>query len=367
MGTPTAKAKAPPPELMEKEEQSFPNLSDWLSTPSSFEENGTPQAQSVTGNSALPAQENSEPCHSKANGNSLIPSQGPPRPVSAESQGTPQTASKALPKALNPRSVSPWATMSAAPNPPSRAPSTQHFSGDYRLLPDGTQRPQPIRVPRINMWASKKFDQDMYTELDFLKVWLHALQDHDFGSQRVWREYCEKRSDGTYDPRKHLPGFTRKFLFVYGSQPRDFFTQHQAAGLLSEEQENDLLRQSTQAYRATHWHNSPPHRSTHWPPQPVPDLTTLLATPATQQREAPTDRRIAEQSNTAHWQPHHTPPAGWPQSKATSVHTSAWYSKANSAYPTWQYTAQWHPWQSHWSASWDWHGDAWWSGGWRWP
>ena len=189
-----------------------------------------------------------------------------------------------------------------------------------------------------------------------------ALQDHDFGSQRLWRAYCIARSDGTYDPRNQLPGFVRRFLFVYGSQPSNFFTQHLGAGLFTEEQEYNILRQSADVYQATHWHNSPPHRSTHWPPQPVPDLTTLLETPATQQREAPTDRR----SNTAHWQPHHTPPAGWPQFKATSVHTSAWYSKANSAYPTWQYTAQWHPWQSHWSASWDWHGDAWWSGGWSW-
>ena len=54
------------------------------------------------------------------------------------------------------------------------------------------------------------------------------------------------------DPLKHTTTFIREFLFIYGSQPRNFFTQHQEAGLLTASQERNMLRESAQAYHATH-------------------------------------------------------------------------------------------------------------------
>ena len=362
-----AMAKAPPPEVLRMYAQDFPNLADIIAyTPRESEAGSAPQSQHGSGSIVWSARENSESIHSEAQGNGHTSSQALPEPPLTESQGTLQIVSRAPPTTPQPRPLNPWETISDAPNPPSNPPSTQHRSGDYRLLPDGSLRPQPVRIPKINLWASRRFDQAMPTEEAFLKLWLLALQDHDFGTQRVWRDYCRGRSDGTFDPRNHTPSFVRRFLFVYGSQPPNFFTQHQDVGLLTEEQEHNILGQFADVYQATHWHNNPPHRSMHWPPLPVPAPATPLAAPAAQQREVPPDRHVTEHHHSVQRLPQHTPPAGWPQPSATPVQAAAWYSNTTNTYNNWHHTPQWNLWLGHWSSGWDWHSHAGWGGDWRW-
>ena len=107
--------------------------------------------------------------------------------------------------------------------------TTQQRTGDIRLRQDEARQPQPNR----RIWASRRFFNNADTEEEYLKQWLLALQDQDWSTQARWRDYCVERGDGTYNPLAHAPGFIRRFIFLYGSQPPHFWTQHQTIGLLS--------------------------------------------------------------------------------------------------------------------------------------
>ena len=128
----------------------------------------------------------------------------PPQPALEDPQRTARSASSVGQLAGDPQPQNPYADFSEAPN----APTTQHRSGDIRLRADGAFRPQPNRSSNMGMWASRRFYPEALTEEDFLKQWLMALQDHDWSTQQVWRNYCRQRSDGTFDPLCHAPAFT---------------------------------------------------------------------------------------------------------------------------------------------------------------
>ena len=213
----------------------------------------------------LPALASSGPSSSDEQINALAPNQAPPSgPSLVDPQPTAQAASRAAPPAADPQQPNPWAALSEAPS----APRTQHQSGDYRLMTAGA-----LRTSRVGIWASWRFDADAQSEGEFLKQWIMALQDHDWGSQRLWREFCKLRSDNTLNPLCHQPAFVRRFLFIYGWQPLSFYTQHQHIALLSPTQEQQILQRFAEEYDATHRHrhperSQPPLRSWHWPPRP---------------------------------------------------------------------------------------------------
>ena len=192
-----------------------------------------------------------------------------------------------------------------------------------------------------------------------------ALQDHDFGSIKVWKQYCQKRRDGTLDPYNHDTTFIREFLFIYGSQQSNFFTQNPGAGILPAGHERYLLRESAEAYHATHVNYAPPHSSTTWPPQPVLTLPELLAAPATQQNATREDGRGAGQPNAAPWHPQHIPPAVVNQPNATPQQALL-HSYNATTHHGWQSTPQWSWWQDNQTAGWDWNTQPGWTATWHW-
>ena len=359
-----AMAKAPPPEVLQRYAQDFANLTGTADdTPPQSERDGAPHSEASYA-TVLWSACDEEPSPREAQGKEQTYNQGPPEQPLTETQCTVQTVSRVPPSTPQPQSANPWAAISDERG----SQSTQHRSGDYRLLPDGSLRPQPIRVPKVGLWASTRFDYDTPNEAAFLKHWLMALQNHDFGTQEVWRQYCRRGADGTFDPRNHTAEFVRSFLFLYGSQPANFFTQNQRLGLLPAGVEQNILREFSSVYRATHVHNNPPHISSHWPPRPeTRGPASPLAAQATQQRETHPDAQVTTHYHAAQWLTQYTLPPGWPQRSATQCHAAAWYSNTTPSpnIDNW-HQAQWNWWPDSWSANWNWYSSEGWGGGWRW-
>ena len=144
---------------------------------------------------------------------------------------------------------------------------------------------------------------------------MRALQDHDYGTQTLWQQFCRVKGNGTFDPTKQAPVFTRRFIFIYGGQPKHFFTEHNQLGLLSEQEERRIMQQYSGQYETTHINRQPPARSWYWPPRPGdPPLTT----PPTVSFDLPYQpapvplTTMQNQATTANATTHHTDP-GWQQ------------------------------------------------------
>ena len=199
-----AVAKAPPAGILPRA-QFFDNLAG---TPGDSEAN-SPSSSEQGYEDALPAITFAEPDSINAHSNASASIQPPPpQPGQENPQHTPPSVSSAGQPAADTQHRSQWADISEAPN----ALTTQQRTGDIRLRANSAPRPQP----KMGMWASRRFFTEAPTEEEFIKQWLLALQDHDWSTQQVWRDYCRQRSDGTFDPLAHAPPFTRRFLFVYG-------------------------------------------------------------------------------------------------------------------------------------------------------
>ena len=239
----SAKAKAPPPELVQfNEDYEFRNLAD----------DAAPALTPWPINSPPPpATENAEP--------------GPEPLVPLESSSSAQSQSEQ-------RTTTSQGTASTAPEMLLLRPPIRHNINDRQVpenaranfteVPDGfynthrtRRRTMDIRVPREvwlrwldialprqQLWASPLFE-DLWiaTERDFIKVWHMAAQTHDNGIRHMWKEYCEARGDGTQDPYRVSIGFSRTFLHIYCCQDADFFTQHISARLLPLWKEEALM------------------------------------------------------------------------------------------------------------------------------
>ena len=362
---PPAFAKAPPAEVIRMYPDQYPDLSEGIDTDLAPAVAANTQPQPCSGSNATPVRENPTPNHIEAQGEGSSSSHNPSEPPTTGSQGTAGASSDTRPAAHQQVEAGPWADFEDTPIQPSNPPSTQHPTGDVRRRPEVTLRSRTSRIPRHHLWASSRFDQVLNCEHDFLKAWLMALQDHDFGSIRVWKQYCQKRRDGTLDPYNHDTTFIREFLFIYGSQQSNFFTQNPGAGILPAGHERYLLRESAEAYHATHVNYAPPHSSTTWPPEPVLTLPELLAAPATQQNATREDGRGAGQPNAAPWHPQHIPPAVVNQPNATPQQAS-WHSYSATTHHGWQSTPQWSWWQDNQTAGWDWNTQPGWTATWHW-
>ena len=138
-----------------------------------------------------------------------------------------------------------------------------------------TQQVAQRAQPNTGILASRRFQGHITSEKDFLRRWIRALQDFDYGTQHKWQQYCRAKGNGTFDPAIQAPAFTRRFIFLYGGQPEQFFTQHNQLGLLSEQEERRIMQQYSAQYEATHIRFQPPTKSWYWPPRPGdPSLTT---------------------------------------------------------------------------------------------
>ena len=359
--------KPPPAGALQRPAQFFDNLTGTAEdTPRHSEPDTPPCSELGFETGVLPAFASSGPSSTDEQGNALAPNQAPPpEPSLADPQPTAQAASSAAPPAADPQLPNPWAAFSEAPN----APRTQHQSGDYRLMAAGT-----LRNCRVGMWASRRFDDDAQSEKEFLKQWVMALQDHDWGSQRLWREFCRHRSDNTFNPLCHQPAFVRRFLFIYGGQPPYFYTQHQHIALLSPAQEQQILERFAEEYDATHRHRHPAHchpprPSWHWPPRPGdPAESDPPEVSIAPQYQAPPDMPDTTQHHGGQWLSQYTLPPGWPQPNAMAWRTTTWRNSTapRSQSEIWHSATQWNWWSGQWNASWDWNSGDGWSGGWGW-
>ena len=200
-------------------------------------------------------------------------------------------------------------------------------------------------LPRQQLWASPLFeDPGIATERDFIKAWHTAAHTHDHGIRRMWKLYCEARGDGTQDPHRVAPGFSRIFLHVYCSQEPDFFAQHINARLLPLGKEEELMREGAAAFEAIHVRYEPPLAN--WPPAEV--FLTLPAAPVAQRN-----------AHGAHWQGPAQPYASQHQQPAVYEEAPWWYGAPTSG---WYGEQQW--WQTQ-PGNWDWTSQQ---GGWvsRW-
>ena len=362
---PTAVGKAPPPGAIRRLQEQHPDLLEWLETETAPAGATTTQPQPCSGSSGTPEQQNPPPNYIEAQGDGSSLGRNPSATPTTGSQGTAGASSDTRPVAHQQMEASPWADIEDTPTRPSSTLSTQHHTGDIRRRPEVTLRSETSRIPRHQLWASARFDPTPSCEHDFLKALLNALKDHDFGSVRVWKQYCMKRSDGTLDPYNHTTTFIREFLFIYGSQQRNFFTQNPEAGLLTAWQERSMLRESAQAYHATHVNSAPPHSSTTWPPQTVLTLPELLAVPAVQPNATRQYDREVEQPNAPQWHPQHSPPEAANHYTATP-YQSSWHSHYATTHHGWQSTPDWNWWQDNQTVGWDWTPQPGWTATWHW-
>ena len=225
---------------------------------------------------------------------------------------------------------------------------------------------------RRTLWDSWRFNPRPATEDLFLATWLKALREHDFGTNRVWQQYCIKRGDGTYDPAKLHPTFIRRYLFIYGSQPPNFFTQNLACGLLTAAEETDILREAAHIYQATHEGNTPPHSSITWPPRPEQLPPAQHTTAPQQDRRAattaqhpPTHQWAAWPAQTAHHnamhQQYNTP---WEENHWWTAPQESWHSQHVATRQDWHCTPAWRGWEEH-QPGWSWSLHASWEA-WQW-
>ena len=303
-----AVAKAPPAGILQRVQ--FENLAGTSDdTPSPSAANSSPATEPAYEDAMVwitSAEQNSSGEQSNA-----LPSnqQPPPQPAQEETHHTVRPVSSTGRPAANPEPRSPWADIREEPN----APTAQQPTGDVRLRVDTAQRPQH------SIWTSRRFFNAARTEEEFLKQWLLALQDHDWSTQARWRDYCVERADGTYDPRAHAPGFIRRFIFVYGSQPPNFFMRHPQIGILPVLEERCIMEVFVAQYEATHRHSEPPVLSWYWPPRPgAPAESTPPRVVVAPRYQAQPDmpHTVQHQAQPDRWLSQYTLPPGWRQPDA---------------------------------------------------
>ena len=188
-----------------------------------------------------------------------------------------------------------------------------------------------------------------------------ALKDHDHGCMHIWTQYCKNRSDGSLDLFNHRSTFIRKFLFIYGSQGRNFYTQNLEAALLSAGYERWLLAESAAAYHATHVDYAPPHISTNWPPEPV--ILGVRATAPAPQRNATREYgHVAVQPNAPlHRQQILQEVAYQPNA---APHQAPWQNYNATTHQVWQSTPHW--WYGNQTGGWEWNPQPGWVATWHW-
>ena len=164
------------------------------------------------------------------------------------------------------------------------------------------------------------------------------------------------------DPMLLSATFIRRFLFIYGSQPPNYFTQNPQAGLLTTAHESSLLRDSAQAYKATHVHYTPPHTSITWPPQPVQTLDEVLAAPAAQHNTPHRQAGWTLPANATQWHQPFSPPEE--ERLITMPYQPSWHSHHTTTWHDWQYPPAW-SW-GHDSQPWNWSPQPGWTTTWHW-
>ena len=346
-----AKAKAPPPELVQfNEDYEFRNLADDAApalTPWPFKSPPPPATDN-----AEPGPEPLFPLESS----SSAQSQSEQRTTT--SQGTASSAPEMLllrppdmPN-INDRQVpdNAWANFTEVPDGFYNAHRTRRRTMDIRVPREVWLRWLDIALPRQQLWASPLFE-DLWiaTERDFIKVWHMAAQTHDNGIRHMWKEYCDKRGEGTQDPYRVTIAFSRRFLFIYCGQDADFFTQHRnARQLLPLWNKEALMVEGTEAFEATHVRYEPPQAN--WPPAEV-----FLSMPAAAgaQRNAPGEHRHgpAQPYARQYQQPMVYEDAPWWQAAPTAGWhgTHQWWQTQPAAW-------DWAPQPGSWVARWQWQG-----------
>ena len=273
--------------------------------------------------------------------------------------------------------ANPWSDfedeLTQASNTSSTAASTQHRTVDIRTLQAAALPPTHHPRQRRTLWDSWRLNPRPTNEIIFLTVWLRVLREHDYGTVRVWQQYCTQRGEGTFDPAKLSPTFIRQYLFIYGSQPANFFTQNLTCGLLTASQKRAILREAAHIYQATHEGNTPPHSSITWPPRPE-QLPPIQHNAALQQdmraaptiQHNPTHQRAVWAAPAAHhnaMQQQHNPP-GEAYYLATP-HQAAWHGQYATTRQDWQYTPAWGGWEDYQPTGWSWSLHSSW-GAWHW-
>ena len=270
-----AKVKAPPPDLYHFRclaDDDVPSLPPWPrnSPPPTGTRNGEPAPPALRpGKSPPPAvPRNAEPeAESTLPLETISPAQSEQRATA--SQGTASTEQEARRSAITGQPAQDlWVNYTEVGDAYYQDPRNQQRTRDVRLTREVWYPWLDAPLPRVHLWASTLFeDPSITTELEFLKAWHTAAHNHDHGIRRIWKQYCVARGDGTQDPRRLLPVFSRIFLFLYCGQKPDFFTQHPNAKLLPLSQEEQLVREGAAEYEATHVRYQPPRMN--WPPPEV--------------------------------------------------------------------------------------------------
>ena len=252
-----------------------------------------------------------------------------------------------------------WANLTGVPDGYYATYRTRRHTRDIRVLREVWLPWRVTALPREGRWASPLFEDCwLGTERDFIKVWHMALQRHDTGIRHMWKQYCDTRGEGTQDPYRVTIEFSRIFLFLYGGQDADFFTQHITARLLPKWKEDELLFEAAEAFEATHVRYEPPLAN--WPPVQVFLGTSAAAgvqrnpagehrhgpgQPYARQHQHPVVHEVAPYTAQHHGQlqnqatPHH----GWQTTQQWGQAQSAAWDWAPQ--PGWVATTNWH-WQS---------------------
>ena len=262
-------AKAPPAALLLMHQNSFRNIAEEMEpTPTPpWPTNALPPPD--TGNAAPgPVMQPPLPLETRSVTSSHSHNQSEQHATA--SQGTAGEANTLRPATNQQADPGPWAVITDAAAGHNNAQRPCRHTRDIRIRGEVTLHWLNTPFPREQRWASHRFEEPMYNEWEFIKAWFMALKDHDHGIMHILTQYCNNRSDGTLDLFKHTCKFIRNFLFIYGSQDGNFFTQNSDAELLSVEHERWLLAESAAAYHATHVDYATPHTSPNWPPASYP-------------------------------------------------------------------------------------------------
>ena len=185
-----------------------------------------------------------------------------------------------------------------------------------------------------------------------------SLKDYDNGILHIWKQYCNSRSDGTQDLYKHTSEFIRVFLFIYGGQDENFFTQNVNAKLLPKWQEDELLAEAVEAYEATHVHYAPPQAN--WPPVQVflgtPAAAGVQRNPTGEHGHGPVQPNAWQYQQPIIQEVAHQPYA--------AQYHAPWQNYNATTHQTWQATPQW--WQGHQAGAWEWTPQPGWVATWHW-
>ena len=363
----TALPKAPPPELLHHfrclADDNTPARAPWPrnSQPPPCTSNGEPAPPAPppplpkSPPPSLPRNEEPEedaalPLETSSPAQSEQGTAAPQGPAStAQEEQAPRPAINARP------AIGPWSNYTEVGDVFYQDTFNQQRTRDVRLPKEVKYRWLDHPLPRVHLWAFTCFeDPSITTEKLFLKAWFTAAYHHDHGIRRIWKQYCDVRGDGTQDPCRNAPIFSRIFFYLHCSMEENFFTQHPKATLLPLWKEEQLVQEGAAEFEATHVHYRPPRIN--WPPEEV--FTSQAEVQETQSN-----------ARGAHWPCSFSCPNGPAQHFAEQRQQLSapaevpWQHGA--AASSWQGTQQW--WQSQ-QGNWDWTPQqGGWGSGWQWP